>query len=138
MYIYMAGALTYYHNNNEIEKGLTWRNKLDEWARDNGIKTFNPALTFMIEQNHSYSPSMCVAQNDYYINKCDICIVNLDDIDYSPGTIYELTRFKELRKPVISFGRKSWSPHINYCVSNHCETLDEVIELLINMFGQSF
>lgn len=138
MFIYEAGALTYYYKNNIFEMGLTWRNKLDEWAKDNNIKTFNPAVTFMKEINHSYSPNMCIAQNDYYIEKCDICVVNLDDIDFSPGSIYELVRFKELRKPVIGFGKKHWSPHINSCISNQCESLDEVIELLCNMFDQSF
>lgn len=138
MNIYSAGALTYYHRNNQIKKGLKWRSELDEWAVDNDINTFNPGITYMKEINHFYNPNMCVAQNDYYIDKCDICVVNLDDIDYSPGTIYEITRFRELRKPVIGFGVKHWSPHINSCISHQCETLDEVIELICNMFGQSF
>lgn len=138
MFIYTIGALTYYHRNNQIEKGLGWRNKLSEWAWNNNIKMFNPAITYMKERNHQYDPRVCVDQNDYYINKCDIAVANLYDIDFSPGSIYELVRFKELRKPVIAFGKKHWSPHINYCISHQCETLDEVIELICNMFEQSF
>ena len=132
--MYEIGAITKYHNNNQIEKAINWRNKLDIWARDNNIKTFNPAVTYLKEINHTYDPDMCVAQNDFYINKCDMAVANLDDIDFSPGSIYELTRFKELRKPVIAFGKVHWSPHINYCISHQCEILDEVIELLCNMF----
>jgi len=136
MFIYEAGALTYYHRNDQIDKGLNWRSELDTWANDNNIKTFNPGLTYLLEKNHSYDPKMCVIQNDYYIEKCDICVVNLNDIDFSPGTQYELIRFKLLGKPVVAFGNKHWSPHINFCISHQCENLEEVIELLCNMFNQ--
>lgn len=136
MFIYEIGTLTYYHRNNEINKGLEWRNKLDVWALDNNILTFNPAKNFIREINHSYDPKLCVDQNDYYINKCDIAVVNMNDIEHSPGSIYELVRFRELKKPVIAFGDKHWSPHINSCISHQCKTLDDVIELLCNMFEQ--
>jgi nucleoside 2-deoxyribosyltransferase len=131
------GTLSYYHRNKVIGRGLNWRLNLDNWAKDNGIKTFNPAITFLKEINHTYAGNMCVAQNEYYLNKCDIGVVNMDAIDYSPGTIYELCRFKSLGKPVIAFGDKHWSPHINSCISNYCDTLEDVKELLINMFDQN-
>lgn len=137
MYIYTIGALTYYHRNNRMEEALKWRNDLGVWAKENNIKIFNPALTYLKEINHTYTPKMAVEQNDYYINKCDIAVANLNHIDYSPGSIYELVRFKELRKPLIAFGDKHWSPHINCCISHQCDTLEEVIELLCNMFDQN-
>lgn len=137
MYIYLAGCITYYYNTKQIPKAHDWRNALDKFSKDNNIKTFNPAKTFAIEQNHSYDPKLCVDQNEYYINKCDICVVNLNNVLQSPGTIYELTKFKTLGKPVIAFGDKSWSPHINSCISHHCSTLYEVTELLCNMFNQN-
>lgn len=137
MRIYEIGTLSYYHRINQIEKGLKWRQELDNWAKDNNIKTFNPALTFLKEINHSYDDKMCVDQNEYYINKCDIAVVNISDITYSPGSIYELVRFKSLCKPVIAFGEKHWSPHINSCISNYCKDLVEVQTLLINMFDQN-
>lgn len=138
MYIYEAGALTKYFRDNEMHKATEWRYKLDEYAEENYIPTFNPAKTFLKERNHTYDPKIVVDQNNYYINKCDICVVCLDNIDSSPGTIFELTRFKELGKPVIAFGNcgKHWSPHINSCISNYCVELNEVIELLENMFDQ--
>ena len=135
MYIYECGALTYYHRNNEMQKATEWREKLDKWANNN-VKTYNPAKTFLKEINHTYDARACVDQNEYYLSKCDIMVVNLDDIDFSPGSIYELVRFKDMRKPVIAFGIKHWSPHINSCISNHCETLDDAIELIENMFDQ--
>lgn len=136
MNIYMIGTLTFYKETNQMYKATEWRKQLDSWAYDNDYKTFNPAIDFEREINHTYNERLCVNQNDYYINKCDIAVANLDDIERSPGSIYELVRFRELRKPVIAFGSKSNSPHINSCISHHCETLDEVIEVLINMFSQ--
>jgi len=136
MFIYEAGCLTHYHKNNEIYKATEWRDKLDEWAEGNYIYTYNPAKTFLKEINHTYDNRMCVDQNEYYLNKSDIMIVCLDDIEHSPGTIYELVRFKDMRKPVIAFGEKHWSPHINSCISNHCNSIEDVIDLLENMFDQ--
>jgi nucleoside 2-deoxyribosyltransferase len=141
MYIYTIGALTKYKELNELHKALKWRNELTNWASENDIKVFNPALTYLKEINHTYEPVMAVAQNDFYINKCDIAVVNMEYLDYSPGSIYELTRFKELRKPVIAFNNKGLykhsSPHIQSCISNWCCTLEECIELLCNMFDQN-
>jgi len=136
MYIYECGCLTHYHRINEFHKATEWRNKLDQWAESSYVYTYNPAKTFLKERNHTYDSKIVVDQNNYYINKSDICVVCLDDIMQSPGSIFELTRFKELGKPVIAFGQRHWSPHINSCISNHCETLDDIIELLYNMFDQ--
>ena len=136
MFIYTVGAITHYYRISQPEKANEWREKLQQWGKDNGVLVFNPAITFAKEINHTYNPRMCVDQNNYYINKCDIAVVNLNDIDMSPGSIFELTRFKELGKPVIAFGDKHWSPHINSCISHQCDSLDEVIELLCNMFDQ--
>jgi len=137
MYIYTIGALTYYHRNNCIKEGLMWRNDLGLWAKNNNIKIFNPGLTYLKEINHTYNPKVAVEQNDFYIAKSNIGVVKLNHIDYSPGSIYELVRFKEQRKPVIAFGKNHWSPHINYCISHQCDTLEEVKELLCNMFDQN-
>lgn len=138
MFIYTIGALTFYYRAGQPEKGHIWREQLGNWANDNGIKIFDPAITYAKEINHSYNNKMCVDQNNYYINKCDIAIVNLNDLSESPGSVFELVRFKELGKPVIAFGecKWNWSPHIQYCISNQCKTLDKAIELLSNMFNQ--
>jgi len=138
MFIYTIGALTYYYKIGTPEKGSIWRTNILEWAGDNDAFAFDPSITYKRERNHKYDPRMCVDQNDYYIEKCDIAIVNLSDLEKSPGSIYELVRFKEQKKPVIAFGKSEidWSPHINSCISQKCETLEDVIELLVNMFDQ--
>ena len=136
MFLYEIGALTYFDKINEFNRAIEWREVLDSWAKDNNIKVFNPVITWLKEKNHTYSDKMIVDQNDYYINRANIAVASLDSIDYSPGSIYELARFKELKKPVIAFGVPHWSPHINSCISQRVDTIDDVIELLINEFHQ--
>lgn len=137
MYIYEIGSITYFAKNDELEKVSQWRDTLDDWANDK-INTFNPVKTYLRERNHSYCNKMIVDQNEYYINKCDIAVANLDKIDYSPGSIYELARFKMQGKPVIAIGEKHWSPHIDSCISQYCKDINEVLDLLDNMFDQNY
>jgi nucleoside 2-deoxyribosyltransferase len=137
MFIYEIGALTHLYKTNQFNKAIEWRQKLDNWAKDNGVGTFNPVLTWQKEINHTYGYGLVVDQNDYYINKSDIAVADLNFIDFSPGSIYELTRFKELRKPVIAFSDKMhWSPHINFSITQKVDTLEDVIELLTVEFDQ--
>ncbi|MDK2830091.1 MAG: Nucleoside 2-deoxyribosyltransferase [Clostridium butyricum] len=136
MLIYLAGALTYYKNKNQFDRALEWREKIQSWCEDNSIQVFNPALTYLKEINHTYYYKLCVDQNRHFLDKADILVVNLDAIDYSPGTIWELTYASEKRKiPIIAIGKKKhWSPHIMYGISHLCKNEDEVIEVLTNMF----
>lgn len=137
MFIYLAGSLTYNYKNNQFELSTKWRKKVDNWAKDNIIKTFNPAITFLKEKSHNYNGELAVLQNEYYINKADIAIVDMNNIDYSPGTIYELVQFKNKRIPVLAFGiNNHWSPHINSCVTQYLKNIDDVIEVLNVMFDQ--
>lgn len=137
MYIYQAGALTYHHKNNQFYKATDWRNKLSEFCVDNHIKYFNPAKTFQIEQNHLYNSKMCVDQNRYYLNKSNILVADMNYISESPGTQWELCYASEVKRiPIIAFGTTNWSPHINYGISNYCDDIEDVIELLTTMFSQ--
>jgi nucleoside 2-deoxyribosyltransferase len=135
MYIYEIGCITYFYNADKPECAKEWRHDLDVWCADCGIKTFNPTITYDKEMNHFYDSKMCVDQNDYFLNKCDIAVVNLEEIVHSPGSIYELTTMKKQGKPVIAFGERNFiNPHIESCISQFCETLDDVKELITNMF----
>ena len=135
MLVYLAGTLSYYYKNNQIDKALKWREKIENWCKDNNINVFNPAKTFLKEINHTYYYKLCVDQNRYYLDKADILIVNLEAIDHSPGTIWELTYASEKRKiPIIAIGFRHWSPHIIYGISHLCKNEDGVINVLCNMF----
>jgi len=135
IYIYSAGSLTYLKKIGKLQKAFEWREKLEDWAKDNDAKIFNPATTFKKEVNLGYSEKIIVQQNEFFLQKSTIMVVQLDYLDYSPGTIYEMVLFKSMNKPIIAFGEnKHWSPHMNYCISQHCNTIEDTIELLNNMF----
>jgi nucleoside 2-deoxyribosyltransferase len=135
MFIYEAGCLTKHYNNKSFDNATNWRETLDTWAKDNNIKTFNPAITYLTERNHAYNVRLCVDQNRYYLDKADIMVVDLNIIEYSPGTMWELCYASEVKKiPIIAFGKTPWSPHIMYGINQICEDIYEVIEVLSNMF----
>lgn len=144
LYIYEAGSLTHLKNIDKFYLATEWRDKLDTWAFDNRALTFNPAKTFVQEQAHNFSGLMAVKQNNWYLSKTNIMVVQMDYIEYSPGTIYELTTKKHVypNDPVIAFALDnknlhSKSPHIESCITEFCNSIDEVINLLSVMFAQN-
>lgn len=83
-FIYLAGNLTYFKSQGEEmyrDKVLKWRNEIAEWLKDNDIPYFNPAETFEKEQAHSYSTRSVVEQNKHFLNKTDILIVDLSELE---------------------------------------------------------
>jgi nucleoside 2-deoxyribosyltransferase len=140
MQVYLAGALTTHWIDKKWHIATAWRDELIEFFKDNGISYFNPADTYENPKNHTYDGSLIVKQNDYYLNQCDILIVNLDYINESPGTLYELFLANKLyEKPVIALTTVDLpsSPHILHCIDHTCESVEEVQEVLTNMFCQN-
>ena len=135
MYIYLAGAISQYFQIHEASKSTEWRKDLINFCKDNNIKFFDPTEAFFIEKNHDYDVKMPVAQNKYYLDKCDIVVVNLEYILQSPGSIWELCYSSEIRKiPVIAFGKNPKHPHILNCITQIVDGIEDVKELLANMF----
>ena len=58
MLIYLAGALTYHYKNKQFDKALKWREKIQSWCKDNNIKVYNPAITY-VKINHTYYYKLC-------------------------------------------------------------------------------
>ena len=138
MYIYEAGNLTYFYETGNKELAKNWRIQLSEFCIDNYIDYFDPSLTFDNKENHKMSYKTIVKQNDYYLNKADIMVVQLDGIEKSPGTLYEVYKFHRDGKPVIGFGaNRPKSPHISVCIDEFCESIDDVIQVLLNMYNQT-
>jgi len=133
MYIYTIGALTYYHRNNRMEEALKWRNDLGVWAKENNIKIFNPALTYLKEINHTYTPKMAVEQNDYYINKSDIILhvlnINEKRLGEKYDKLFESFLLKEYYLFNITHERKSelnFSEKINKTSKNQIN--EEIVD----------
>lgn len=103
MLIYLADYMSYYYENSESQKAEHWRNIAKERLKDIGISTFDPTLYY--KNNYLYDSNLMVQQNEYYLEKADVILVNLNDLDKSYGTIYELVYAHALEKPILAFGR---------------------------------
>lgn len=142
--LYLAGAISTHFNNNEYYKATKWRVKLAQKLLDlnaklcdNHFDWFDPTINF--EENvKTANAKTIVHQNKYYLDKCDILIVNLEDLDKSQGTMYELFYYGIHNKPVIAFGHNKWEncPHIAESITVKLETIDDVVKYLSDYYCQ--
>lgn len=136
MLIYLAGCMSYYYENNEPQKAEHWRDIAKERLKDIEISTFDPTLHY--KNNYLYDSDLMVQQNEYYLKKTDIILVNLDDLDKSYGTIYELVYAHTLGKQILAFGDNTikYHPHIKHILTNHFDNLNEVLDFINTAYCQ--
>lgn len=136
MLIYTIGAITYHYQNGEPNKAIEWRADLDSFAKIYNVLVFDPTRTYTKDYVPIENDHFCVMQNDYYLKQTDIAVVNLDALEHSPGSVYELVMCKVLGIPTIAFGDSKWreNPHIESCIDSHVESLDDVKDFLYDMF----
>ena len=136
--LYLAGAISYLKEIDEYDKAILWRiqliNKLTDLNNKLGYikyRCFDPTTNFE-ENDKTASNKTIVQQNDYYLDKCDIMIVNLEHLDKSPGTLYEIYKYKFLNKPVIAFGNNDWAdkPHVVESITVCLSNIDGVVDYL--------
>lgn len=142
--LYMAGAISTHFDNKEYHKATQWRIQLAQKLLDlnadlcdNHFDWFDPTINF--EDNvYTANAKTVVQQNNYYLDKCDIMVVNLEDLDKSPGTIYEIVYFTIKNKPIIAFNNNKLihSPHISVGITDKLDTLDDVVEYLKSYYIQ--
>lgn len=135
MKLYLMGAISFWHKINKMHKATEWR----KWFREHPVLSeiftfFDPTLDF--NENLKFPSNSIVAQNDVYLRKCNIGIVNTEVILYSPGTIYEITTYHNVNKPVFAFGSKVEQPHIDHCITDYFQTKEELADYLICMYNQ--
>ena len=141
--IYLAGNISYFHKTNQYYKATDWRSRLiDQLLDDIAINCeskwnwFDPTLNF--EDNVIAANNKTILQqNNYYLDKSDIMVVNLDKLEESPGTIYEIIYFGRKGKPVIAFGYSEWvkSPHISEFITCILKE-DKIMTYLDSMYYQ--
>ena len=141
--IYLAGCMSYFYKNNEMDKAINWRYKLiDQLLDDIAEKCeskwdwFDPTLNF--EENYNAVNNKTVLQqNIFYLDKADIMVVNLDKLEESPGTIFEIIYLGLKGKPIIAFGYSEWikSPHISEYITIHLKE-DKIMTYLDNLYYQ--
>jgi len=137
MLVYSAGCMNYYHETNTFEeKAIKWRLKLKDELSKLNIDLFDPTLNF--NSNLIYSNRSVKLQNQYYLDKSDILIVNLENLDKSPGTLWEIYYANFKNKIILAFGNNKWynSPHIKDSITEKFNDIDEVIEYIKNLYLQ--
>lgn len=136
MLCYLAGACSCHFKENHPIDATYWRNLASTRLKDFGnIQCFNPAKNFI--SNLSYEEDAFVTQNIYYLNKCDIVLINLNRLSDSYGTLFELVWAYCNNKPVISFGcdeKIQSHPHIRRIIGTHFQTLEEAIEFITQAY----
>ena len=139
----MAGCISYFFNNNEYHKVTDWRNKLKMQLNIDGKKKgfekwsyFDPTVNFVDNVKFANNATI-LKQNIFYLNHSDIMVVNIDKLEESPGTVYEIVYFGLQNKPIIAFGESDWinSPHISQYVDVVLPEI-EVIKYLDAMYYQ--
>lgn len=132
--IYLAGAISYFYNINQKERATAWRTKAVEYFKPYDIKCFNPCDE--PSECWQYPQSGLIKQNYFYLKNCDIVLVNLDMINDSIGTVWELSMAWRDHKPIIAFGKTPWldRPHMLSLMDIRLDTLDEALDYISNMY----
>lgn len=142
--LYFGGAMTYHYSNNEYHKATEWRarlaQKLLELNAGMGSRFFDwfdPTYNFT-DNIKTANNKTVLHQNKHYLDQCDILIVNLDSINQSMGTLYEVFYYQIKGKPVIAFGDTKWisNPHLAESITVRLDTLDDVVEYLKSYYIQ--
>lgn len=134
--IYLAGAMNHYRESNKYQdKAFKWRNDFTNKIYkqyDSELKVFDPTVYPI--KDYVYD---IVAQNYHFIKKMDIMVVNLEDIDKSLGTIWEMATAYNLGKPIITIGEHRWSehPHMVGMTSFNASDIEEAAEFIIDAYG---
>ena len=138
MLAYLAGAMSYHHNNQEFDKARQWRRTLTYLLQNRWevMDIFDPTVNFETNIKTDCSNASIVAQNRHYLLKSDIVILNAEELDKSPGTLWEIFVAKEYNKPIYVFGNSNWlrSPHIAECITMKFNNYDDLMNHLRNFY----
>lgn len=102
---YLIGNMSSFMAAGEYHKATEWREYCKQRLIDVGIKVFDP--TFNSIEHFKNPPELdcgVIMQNYTYLKKCDLAIVNLEKLEESIGSLWEVTICWEYKKPVIAFG----------------------------------
>jgi nucleoside 2-deoxyribosyltransferase len=132
--IYLAGTISYFYNINQPMRATVWREKAEQHFEQFDIKCFNPC-----KENSrcwEYPQEGLINQNYFYLKNCDIVLVNLDMINDSIGTAWELSMAWKEHKPVVAFGKTHWleRPHMRSLISVKFNTLYEALDYITDMY----
>ena len=132
--VYLAGAISYFYNINQPLRATVWREKAEQYFEELDIKCFNPCKES--PRCWEYPQEGLINQNYFYLKNCDIILVNLDMINDSVGTIWELSMAWKEHKPIVAFGKTHWleRPHMRSLISVKFNTLHEALDYITDMY----
>lgn len=134
MLVYLAGSITHYDNENELHKAIGWRINAQNYLAKININAFNPMINYHV--NKYYNSKGVVSQNYHYLKQSDIMLLNVEYLEKSYGTLFEIFNFWADHKPVIAFGENTIinSPHIKEAITMVFPTLDNTLEYINDMY----
>lgn len=135
MLIYLCGAMTIFHKRGEFDKTIKWRQDAKMKLEVVKYNVFDPTYNF--DKNLQYNNASIVAQNKHYLHKSDIVLVNLECLEFSPGTMWEIYLAKEKGIPVLAFGENEdiiKQPHVSNAITMSFETSCDAINHIKNMY----
>lgn len=105
--VYLSGAMSYYFENNEYDNAINWRVYAEDYLRSHDFKIFNPTSYYSFSKNYHTKKSEIMRFELFcQLTKCDVVLVNLDNIDKSIGTSDEILYAYLNNIPVIGFTKK--------------------------------
>lgn len=132
MYLgYLCGAMSCYKDSLEYEeKAMAWRKELTNLLKNTQLTVFDP--TKINIRSLGWYDQCIVELNMKKLKEADCIIVNVENIEKSPGSIFELTYAHCWGKPVFWFGKlNTASPHIRRILGpNRYRTLKELGDAL--------
>jgi len=139
MLIYLAGAMTAYDLDGCFEKATEWRGYVTNHFDCNYsyLHTFDPSINYSV--NKEYNSKGVVNQNLTYLKKSDIILVNLDELDKSPGTLFEIYYAYLNNIPVVAFNSNylyGIQPHITESITMKFKNMFEAIDYVGSMYSQ--
>ena len=134
--IYLAGKMS----GLEFDEMYEWRKHLREKlltcadCASYKLSVINPVVYFNFENERYQSEKEVMDYDLAHVSTSDIIIVNLDGLNTSDGTKYELKEAYDNGIPVIAFGEndiyEKLHPWTKLYITRHEDTVENVIEYI--------
>lgn len=138
--IYLAGKMSGLNFDEMYQWRAVLRNELLARADGAGYKlsVINPVVYFNFESERHQSEKEVMDYDLSHVSTSDIIIVNLDGLNTSDGTKYELKEAYDNGIPVIAFGDKEnyekLHPWTKLCITRYEDTAECVIEYIQDFY----
>lgn len=103
--IYLAGAMSYWHKENKIEKATKWRERAEKYFENYTLnfECINPMRYFSIGDNYHTSDFEPMRFDLRKVKESRVVLVNLEALDKSLGTSDEILYAYLNDIPVVGF-----------------------------------